>query len=234
MNAFHIKLIAIITMVIDHIGVFLLPDIFELRMIGRLSFILFAWFIANGAIHTKNSFSYLKRLILLAVISQIPFLLVRREIYPNSLELNIFVTLSLGLVAICILQNFKNIFVRVAGLVVVIVLAEKFASGFSYGAYGVFLMLIFYKFYKNLKIAFLLVAAATFYFYFRHIFQSGQNLEYFYNLHSISLIQPLALLSFIFIALYNGKEGPRVKLMSYLFYPVHLLIIYLLMISNIL
>lgn len=232
MNAFYIKLIAIITMVIDHVGVFLLPGVFELRMIGRLSFVLFAWLIANGAVHTKNSSLYLKRLILLSIISQIPFSLARRELIPNSLELNIFVTLSLGLAAIIILQKFKNLFIRLTGVVVMIFLAERFASGFSYGGYGVILMLIFYLFYKNLKKAFLLVGIATFYFYFRHVLQSGQSMEYFYNLHSISLIQPLALLSFIFIALYNGKEGPKAKLLFYLFYPAHLLIIYLLMLSN--
>jgi len=229
MGAFYIKLIAIVTMVIDHIGVFLLPEVFELRMIGRLSFISFAWLIANGAIYTRNSFSYLKRLLLLAIISQIPFLLARRQLYPNSLELNIFFTLSLGLTAIIILQRFKNIFIKIVGVIVMAILAEKFAGGFSYGAYGVITMVIFYLFYKNLKIAALLQALAIFIFYFRHVVFSNFPLEYFYQNHSISLIQPLGLLSLLLIASYNGKEGPKLKLLFYLFYPVHLFLIYLLM-----
>lgn len=216
-------------MVIDHIGVFLLPEIFLLRMIGRLSFILFAWLIANGAVHTRNSFSYLKRLLLFAVISQVPFTLARRELYPNSLELNIFFTLSLGLAAVIILQKFKNIFVKVSGIIVMALVAERFAGGFSYGAYGVITTVIFYLFYKNLKVAALLQAVAIFVFYFRHILSSTLPLEYFYNNHSISLIQPLGLLSLILIALYNGKEGHKLKLIFYLFYPLHLFIIYLIM-----
>lgn len=231
MNAFSIKIIAIATMVIDHVGVFLLPGIFELRMIGRLSFILFAWFIANGAIHSRNSFLYLKRLIILALLSQIPFLLARRQLYPNSIELNIFFTLSLGLSAIIILQRVKNLALKVLGVFFMIFLAEKFASGFSYGAYGVITILLFYLFYKNLTIAAVLQAVAIFYFYSRYVLLSGRPLDYFYSVHSISLIQPLALFSLLLIGLYNRREGPKAKILFYLFYPLHFLIIYLLMTS---
>src|SRR3989344_960795 len=100
MTAFHIKLIAIITMVIDHVGLYFFPDLLILRIIGRLSFPLFAWLIANGVHYSHNAKAYLTRIFLFALLSQLPYLLVNRQIDPRFAGLNIFFTLFLGLCAI--------------------------------------------------------------------------------------------------------------------------------------
>jgi len=113
MSAFQIKLLALITMVIDHVGVFLFPDIQLLRMIGRISFPLFAWLIANGAMHTKNINNYLKRLLMFAIISQIPFILAMRLVEPNFWELNILFTLAIGLMAILLFQKIDNLYLKI-------------------------------------------------------------------------------------------------------------------------
>src|SRR5205085_4973530 len=97
MTTFQIKLIAIIAMVIDHIGLFFFPHILLLRIIGRLAFPLFAWLIANGAHHSKNPTKYLTRLFLFALLAQIPFILINRLIDPSFWELNVLFTLFLGL-----------------------------------------------------------------------------------------------------------------------------------------
>ena len=89
MTVFHLKIIAILTMTIDHVGFFFFPDIEVLRIIGRLSFPLFAWLIANGAYHTKNMHAYLVRLFIFALISQVPFSLAFRLISPLDTGLNI-------------------------------------------------------------------------------------------------------------------------------------------------
>lgn len=231
-TVFHIKLLAMITMAIDHIGAFLFPEVFFLRIIGRLSFILFAWLLANGAIHTKNSTLYMKRFFLFALISEIPYLLIHKQHNPTSWELNIFFTLFLGLTAIVVLQRFNSIFLKSFLLIGVLLLAERFTSGFSYGAYGVVVILIFYLFYNNLKVAAMLQALAVFAFFTLPLLLSGNTLQYFYDRYSIPLIQPVALLSLIVLSFYNGSEGRKAKLIFYIFYPFHLAIIYLLMLKQ--
>ena len=218
-------------MVIDHIGVFLLPDVFFLRIIGRLSFILFAWLIANGAVHTRNINLYMKRLFLFALISQIPFMLVRRQLYPNSFELNIFFTLALGLAAIIVLQRVTHPAFKLLLVAGITFLAERFTGGFSYGAYGVVTILIFYLFYKNLKVAAFLQTLAIFGFYVFPILLSGNSIQHLYEHRLIGLIQPVGLLSLFFIASYKGILGPKAKWIFYIFYPLHLTIIYLLMLQ---
>src|SRR5882724_7582394 len=99
MTAFTIKIIAIITMIIDHIGLFFFPTVPELRLIGRLSFPLFAWLIANGAYHTHNIRLYLKRLVICAIVSQVPFIMVNKHLDSDIWLLNVVFTLSIGLVA---------------------------------------------------------------------------------------------------------------------------------------
>ena len=69
-NTGLIKLLACLTMLIDHAGKMLFPHIPEMRLIGRLAFPLFAYGIAVGAVYTRNPIVYLKRIVLLALISQ--------------------------------------------------------------------------------------------------------------------------------------------------------------------
>src|SRR5258705_144389 len=105
MNAFQIKVIAIVAMIIDHMGLFFFPQYFIFRIIGRLAFPLFAWLIANGAYHTHNIGKYLQRLYLFALISQIPFLFANRLIDPHFSDLNVLCTLFFGLLAIAFIRR---------------------------------------------------------------------------------------------------------------------------------
>ena len=78
MSSFVIKIIACITMLLDHIKysspVF---ENFATEYLGRLSFPLFAFLIAEGYTHTKNLKKYYKRLFVFGLLSQIPFMLFR-------------------------------------------------------------------------------------------------------------------------------------------------------------
>lgn len=229
MTTFHIKLIAVITMAIDHIGAFLLPELFFLRIVGRLSFILFAWLLANGAIQTRNMGLYMQRLFFFALVSEIPYLLIHRTHDPNSWELNIFFTLFLGLVSIYVLQRSFRPWLKLILIVGITLLAEKFTGGFSYGAYGVVSILIFYLFHRNLKIASLLQVLAIIVFYTVPALLSGDSVQHLFESYSIPLIQPVGLLSILIIAAYNGLQGSKEKVLFYVFYPLHLSIIYILM-----
>jgi len=216
------------TMTIDHIGAFLLPDIFILRVIGRVAFLLFAWLIANGAIHTRNINNYLKRLFLLALISQVPFMLLFRQLVPGSWELNILFTLSLGLLAIIVIKKEVNVFLKAIIIALIALVAEILCGGFSYGAYGVFTIIIFYIFNKNHKLAFLLQAISVFLFFiFPAILREPSVLHLIESPH-MSFIQPLGLLAFVLIYFYkNKKEQIKYKKIFYAFYPAHLFLIYL-------
>lgn len=134
MSAFAIKVIAILTMLIDHIGVIFSTSALplgELRLIGRIAFPLFAFGLAQGYRHTSNIYKYSLRLGILAVVSQIPFFLFGnaarlmnagvgfRVFLPhNWLTLikqafshgsrNIVFTLLLGLLAIYVFDKLKD------------------------------------------------------------------------------------------------------------------------------
>lgn len=70
-----LKLIALITMVIDHVGYLFFPDQEWMRAVGRLTMPIFAYAIARGFYYTSNRNRYLLRVAILAVVSQLPFML---------------------------------------------------------------------------------------------------------------------------------------------------------------
>jgi hypothetical protein len=226
MSIFVIKIIAVLTMAIDHIGAFLLPDYYPLRMIGRLSFPLFAWLIANGAVYTRSMAKYMQRLVFLGIISQVPFMLLHRSHNPNSWEINIFLTLFLGLLGIYAIQRLQTNGLKVIAVGVLAIAGELFCGGFSYGAYGVLTIVGFYFFKDSFTHTLLLQVVLTALFYVPRIIMSDSSLEMQYMNHSMNLIQPLALLSLIFIYYYNSKQGPKMQWFFYWFYPLHLAAIY--------
>ena len=115
MSSFVLKIIAIISMVFDHVGDACIKHLSAMNLIGRLAFPIFAFQISEGYYHTKNLKKYFLRLFLFALISQIPFMLFMST-YTNAFSLNIFCTLFVGLLAIfihdkvcnCSFNLFKN------------------------------------------------------------------------------------------------------------------------------
>ena len=73
MNSFQLKIIACILMAIDHVGAIMFPDIDLYRIIGRLSFPIFAFLLTEGYVHTRNLKKYFIRLFIFAIIPQIPY-----------------------------------------------------------------------------------------------------------------------------------------------------------------
>jgi hypothetical protein len=135
-----IELLAMISMLIDHIGVLFFPDEPFFRILGRLAFPLYAWGIVQGYSYTSNLKRYQKRLLLLALISQIPFM------YMVGFRLNVIFTFLLCIVVLKILEN-KN-----KKKVLLIVFISLFAQIFSdYGAYAILLVMI-YKYFRGYSI----------------------------------------------------------------------------------
>lgn len=220
MSAFSIKIIALLTMVLDHMGIFLFPNVFWLRSIGRLSFPLFAWLISNGAKHTKNFNAYMRRLFIFGLVSQIPFLLANRTVQPDFSDLNIMFTLLTGLLAIKVwisaLGKSKKYFL------IFLLVAVSHITKMDYGPAGVLSILFFYIFSESSwKMLLSQVVAFTLVFPLQVSLRVGQ-------INFFNLFQSLALFSLIFIGQYNFKPGPRVKYLFYIFYPVHFIVFYVL------
>jgi hypothetical protein len=216
LNQFQLKIIAITTMIIDHIGLFLLPQYVILHVIGRLSFPIFAWLIANGAYHTRNINRYLLRLVALAFISQIPYALARRLIDADFFKLNIFFTLSLGLAAIILIKKTQS---KLLWLFITAFLA-LFASliNTDYGALGVFAIVAFYLFYNSFILMLLSQMAIWF------VSQLDPALVLNGVLYSSN--RQFAVLAVFVIALYNHKQGLKFGYWFYLIYPLHYLVFY--------
>lgn len=201
-----LKLIALITMLIDHIGYLLLPQFFILRIIGRVSFPIFAYYLAIGATRTKNPLRYASRLLIFGFVSQIPYNLMVHQTALSISDPNIFFTLFFGLLAIYSLRS-TQWYVNAA------LIPIFYAVGFfnlSYGYYGIILMLIFYWFNEKpllLSVAFVMTG-------FEYWLEAG-NIYQFYALFALPLLllQPKL-----------GVKLPRYA--AYLFYPLHLLALY--------
>ena len=91
----QLKIIALITMTIDHIGKLIFPQYRVLRVIGRLAFPIFAFMIAEGCKYTKSSKSYLASIVTLAAVCQITLCVAEK-----SLHQNILVTFTLSIILI--------------------------------------------------------------------------------------------------------------------------------------
>ncbi len=212
MDSFKLKLIACLTMVIDHIGFLFFPEHIIFRIIGRISFPIFAFLIAEGYIKTSNRKKYLKRLSVFAVISQIPYMYFELLAGRQAFVFNIFFTLALALIALYFLTKPKNILIKILGVVGVALIAHF--GNFSYGAYGILAVVASYIFLENRRAGIVSLSILPFL----------ENIRLF--MMNINFLQFPAVLSLIPIYFYNGKKGKDVsRWWFYWFYPGHLAIL---------
>ena len=216
MSIFVLKIIALISMVIDH-SRYLQPmlDNDITKVIGRFSFVLFAFILAEGIWHTKDRIKYLKRIVLFATISQIPFMLFR-SIVGRYVVLNILFTFAIAMILIILIDKQKNEYIKIliamAGIVFSILVPV------DYGVYGIVLILIMYYTRKT--------KLFDFGFFIINIIYYGNKAEEINN--DYKQLVPYMIgtfLTYIFLKLYNGKLGKKIKFL-YLFYPIHLLVLF--------
>lgn len=216
MSSFVLKIIAIITMFIDHIGYAIFGHFSYFNYIGRIAFPIFAFQISEGYIHTRNLKKYAFRLFVFALISQIPFMLFHSLLSPDF-YLNIFFTLLLGIACIYLYDKSKYKFLAIIVSILIGLIAEL--THCDYGFYGVAIILLFYIFKNsNIKSSIAFILATTIR-YIIPVLKYGFYDQYLYLLLA-------TLIPVIFITLYNGKKGKDTKYLLYLFYPIHLLLIY--------
>lgn len=208
-----LKLIALVSMTIDHIGLVLFPQHIWLRYVGRLAFPIYCFLIVEGYFHTKNVKKYMGRLALLAVISEIPFNLMLSGNASYRFSQNAFFTLLIGLATLVgmnwlyghLPNNLK--FLRFAAVGVGCVAAYVIDCDYSYK--GILMIALFYLFRESVLYQLIGVGAVQ-------IYMGGA--------------QTFAIASFIPISLYNGKKGWGNKVFQWLFYfyyPLHMMVLYL-------
>ncbi len=217
-----LKLIALVTMIIDHIGVVIIKSIPSalkpimtlgtrqislyalFRIVGRIAFPLYVFLLVEGFLHTHDRKKYGINLLAFAVISEIPWNLEHTGTLLYK-EQNVFFTLFFGYVGICCYERFKD-----DNLKKLLSLSALFAIAFvfkaDYGAIGYSFILFMYIMRED-KITKSLIGSCFF------------------------SLQPVILMSFLLMSLYNGERGfIKGKVLKYLFYiayPLHVFVLYL-------
>ena len=218
MSSFVLKIIGIITMLIDHIG-YVFYDHSILRVIGRIAFPIFAFQSVIGYEHTSNKKKHLLKLFLFGVISQIPFYLMNNAVKQFA-SLNIMFTILLGLISISIFNKFSN---RFDGLLAVFFICFLgIILRVDYGWFGVLLIFLF-NYFKDNKIKMVLATCILF------VLHYAMKIVYLDALYYLKLLFS-SFLSLVPICLYNKKEGIKTKYLFYVFYPLHMLLLWLIFI----
>ena len=223
----QLKYIAFLSMLIDHVNKALMyplltengflryvSDVFDI--LGRVAFPIFMFFLVEGFFKTGNRFKYLLNLIIFGIISEIiseiPFDLFQSAVFFQPNSNNVMFTLVLALVMIWVIDELKVpksyiippvLWFPVSIIIVITVCLLSMIWGLDYEYHGILIAYFFYIFRNNPILSII-----------------GGYLSIFKT--------PWALLGFGLTLTYNGKRGKQNKILNYLFYPVHLLILGLL------
>ena len=206
-----LKVIAVISMTIDHVALYVMAEnlgmqdlwLYDvLRGVGRLAFPIFAFLVVEGYLHTHNIYKYVMTLLLTAFVSEIPWNLLGQHDSHNVLF-----TLLLGLVSISITDRFPKqswkLIIPSCSMAVVANVANT-----DYSWHGIGLMTVFFLF---------------------------RNKPFFIFLFGLPFLIEFGLVGTscgILICLaYNGErgfvQGKWLKYIFYIFYPLHLMVIWL-------
>lgn len=231
-TSFSLHIMAMAFMLCDHLWGTVVPGNDWLTCIGRLTFPIFAFMLVEGYFHTKNLKKYVLRLIIFAVISEIPFNLAigGRIFYP--VHQNVLITFLISILLIHLNERARSrgkILLRILTAVATIILG--FAAGVlsfaDYNHIGIFTVLVFYFFRGKKWWCYLGQLVCLIYINIEMLGGLVYEFSLFGNTISFHQ-QAFALLALIPIWLYRGKQGYHSKatqFINYAFYPLHLLIL---------
>lgn len=222
LNGFHLKLIAICTMLIDHMGYTLFPGVMWLRCVGRVAFPIFCFLIAEGCVYTHDRKKYALRLLVFALLSEIPFNLMNSGMIWDPYDQNVLWTLLLGAL-VCWLMDWAlkkctPLSFVLTGAVMLAAYWLLEIGNTDYGGWGMLLVAAFYGVHRAPSGAVVKMIAQAFGLAFFSIGVMGGYLSI--ELWSLAALVP--------IWLYNGQRGFSSKAVQYgfyAFYPVHILIL---------
>lgn len=209
-----LKVIACVTMLLDHIGAIFVSG-YTLRIIGRIAFPIFCFLMAEGAYYTKSPRKYALRLVIGALLSEIPFDLAFRRGLTLQTQ-SVMLTLLLGFLAIEAIQKTDNGLIKLTITAIGFLLGQLFKT--DYGGYGVLLIILLSQTRGQWWLQTVLVAAVAWMMNSVKIPVFGMKVP----------IEMFALLAMVPIGLYSGRKSSNNKAVQwafYLFYPVHLTVL---------
>ena len=232
LSAASLHILAMATMVLDHLWATVVPGNTWMTLVGRLTFPIFAFLIAEGLTHTRDAKAYRRRMLVAAILSEIPFNLMcaSSPIYP--FHQNVLWTFLIAMYMIAMTERAKErgggLWAAAVGIAAVILgmLLGTVAMVDYFGA-GVAMVMLFYFARGRRWYHFALQAAGMYYLnvemlkgLYYPVTLFGHEFEFYQ--------QSLALLALIPIWLYRGRQGYHSKVfrfVCYAFYPVHMLIL---------
>ena len=223
-----LRLLAILFMVLDHLWATVVPGNLWLTCVGRLAFPIFAFQLCEGYRHTSDYRRYRRRLLVFALLSEIPFNLFYAGSVIFPFHQNVLFTLLLGLLAMRqadMLRREEGIKKKsLRCLALLLILAGGVVLFPDYGLMGVMTVLCFFVF-RDHRLFQLAAMAVLNIFAFK-----GQTIPVSLGALAFDFpIQGFALLALPLIWLYNGEKGPGgkgLRLFWYIFYPLHMLALY--------
>lgn len=228
LTANKIKTIAIIVMFLDHFASVFLPhtNLISLifRLLGRTAAPVFCFFIAEGYHYTSNLKKYIARLFIFAAVSHLPYNLAFGFSFFRATS--VIWPLAIGLAALAAIKSEKIHFIlKPVILAACCLIAYPFRANWHFIA--VLWIVVFGVFHGNFKrqiAGFLTVGVVC------HIIPSLIRFGFFHEAypqwHQLGIFLAVPLL-----AMYNGKPGKKslaMKWLFYVFYPAHLILLYLL------
>ncbi|MEK3794015.1 TraX family protein [Paenibacillus sp. FSL R7-0204] len=199
------QIIAMLTMLIDHVGLIFFPGELAWRYVGRIAFPIYCYALAQGYIHTSSRPRYLRRLLVIAVLAQIPYNL---AIHPGGW--NVVFTLLISALVLALLDKLPNLWAGIPVVAAAVLLMD--ALPLDYNAYGLLLVLIF-RYTRSYVLVLAHLALNVFYLFY-------------YNW----LVQMASIIPTVLIALTPGfwvlLEKRRLpRWVWWCFYPAHLTIL---------
>ena len=230
-----LQLVAMVTMLIDHIGVMLIMNgklygyqeklyryvitldeaklyaiLYTIcRTIGRISFPIFAFLFVEGFLRSQNLFKYFIRLLLLAIVSEIPFdLMVFNKWYDFSTQ-NVIWTYIVNFIILIFIKKIYDMYPIFQLILTIIGGGICYIIKSDYAIEGTILIFIYYSFKLDRNLRTLFTGITTF-------------------IYTISKRYGAGAISAFFIHFYDGTKGPlELKKVHYIFYPLHMFILYL-------
>ena len=228
-NANQLRVLAMFLMLLDHLWATLVPGNFWMTYLGRLAFPIFPFQISEGFFHSTDRRRYAKRLFLFALLSEVPFDLIYGGTVLYPFHQNVMFTLLLGLLACCAIDRARGERTARAtlrgALSVAGILLLSLIGMVDYGWKGVMTVAAFYLL-RDFPFAWLAQFAAL--MLLNIVLFEGQTIPL---LGWDFPTQGFAVLSLLPIWLYNGRRGGGGKALQYAFYafyPLHMLVLYLL------
>lgn len=234
LSAAALHILAMAFMLMDHLWATLLPAQEWLTCVGRIAFPIFAFMAVEGYFHTHNLKKYLLRMLIFAVISEVPFDLMYGGTWFYPVHQNVIWTLMMGLVGIHLMETVRKkkstfVYILVSAIVVILGGLLGTLSMVDYYGIGVLTVFIFY-FFRGRKWWCLLGQMLTLYWVNVELLGGLMYPIRLFGMEFELCQQGLALLALLPIWLYRGRQGYHSKSFQYFcyaFYPIHMLVIVL-------